>query len=639
MKKTVNTLRHMALAMTAALMAAACADETPMPDGGAGEGQPEEQGVYMTVNIEMPNSKYSRSTTNPDGSGDISSDGTEVGTDAENAVQRVLIVLTDRNNNYITYGYVNRADEIAGNGADRTVTASFNKSALLNYYEKHATGNAEERRMTNIYAVINFPNWGRPGEGKNLIELLDEEVAGQPAKVIDRHYALDTKVSDGVEHAWVWSDNNFLMTNSAMATAHLPSLDDLNTGRYNTRGDAYNLTPDPITVERSVARIDYKAGGKPETSGGKTRYFYDLQRISDDENSPVGFRGEITRLGMVNLSKNFHYFRRVAPGRADAATIADLSAISLLGREHSTNYVIDTDAERKSGTMAGLEQNFFYPLVKEYQADGVGLLDPTTWYKQDIDEVLAGHADNWGNREYHRWRYVSENTIPEVSHQKNGISTGLIFKIGLSATEALRDVMPGAYAALTRTWTVSDMNQAPVIYAYGNKIYGTREDISRYFGSFTTPEQQAELREMPVFQAFMACTANPSATDRDNLLTFDTDGSSKAVSLGFTRLRCLNHTDAPGYYMYYYYWNRHNDNGNPNQMGPMEFATVRNNVYKICVTSVDGLGHPLPNPDGTQPDDPDPINPNHPDEKADVYLSVSVKILPWVVRQNDVTFP
>lgn len=37
--------------------------------------------------------------------------------------------------------------------------------------------------MTNIYAVINFPNWGRPGEGKNLIELLDEEVAGQPAKV------------------------------------------------------------------------------------------------------------------------------------------------------------------------------------------------------------------------------------------------------------------------------------------------------------------------------------------------------------------------------------------------------------------------------------------------------------------------
>lgn len=40
MKKTVNTLRHMALAMTAALMAAACADETPVPGGGADEGQP-----------------------------------------------------------------------------------------------------------------------------------------------------------------------------------------------------------------------------------------------------------------------------------------------------------------------------------------------------------------------------------------------------------------------------------------------------------------------------------------------------------------------------------------------------------------------------------------------------------------------
>ena len=40
------------------------------------------------------------------------------------------------------------------------------------------------------------------------------------------------------------------------------------------------------------------------------------------------------------------------------------------------------------------------------------------------------------------------------------------------------------------------------------------------------------------------------------------------------------------YYIYYYYYNRHNDNDDPAIMGTMEFATVRNNIYKIKVDNV-----------------------------------------------------
>lgn len=88
-----------------------------------------------------------------------------------------------------------------------------------------------------------------------------------------------------------------------------------------------------------------------------------------------------------------------------------------------------------------------------------------------------------------------------------------------------------------------------------------------------------------------------------------------------------------GYYCYYFYWNRHNDNGLSGKMGPMEFATVRNNVYKIAVTKVSAFGHPR-----HTDRDPDPVKPNDPDEDPTRSIQVEVKVLPWVVRVNNIEF-
>lgn len=83
----------------------------------------------------------------------------------------------------------------------------------------------------------------------------------------------------------------------------------------------------------------------------------------------------------------------------------------------------------------------------------------------------------------------------------------------------------------------------------------------------------------------------------------------------------------------YYYWNRHWDNGKPGVMGNMEFAVVRNNVYKLAVTSISALGHPL-----DPKDDPDPVDPDDPDEKSDVKIKVDVQVKKWTVRKNDIEF-
>lgn len=88
-----------------------------------------------------------------------------------------------------------------------------------------------------------------------------------------------------------------------------------------------------------------------------------------------------------------------------------------------------------------------------------------------------------------------------------------------------------------------------------------------------------------------------------------------------------------GYYCYYFYWNRHNDNGISGVMAPMEFAVVRNNVYKLAVTKINQLGHP------TDPsNDPTPPEPHDDDETSEVYMKVEVEVLPWTVRVNEIQF-
>lgn len=108
----------------------------------------------------------------------------------------------------------------------------------------------------------------------------------------------------------------------------------------------------------------------------------------------------------------------------------------------------------------------------------------------------------------------------------------------------------------------------------------------------------------------------------------------KVTTAGITIYQSsISDDGVPGYYCYYYYWNRHNDNETAGVMGPMEFAVVRNNVYKLSVDKISRLGHPrIPG------NDPDKPTPGTPDESDEIYLDVTVDIVPWSVRINSIEF-
>lgn len=77
------------------------------------------------------------------------------------------------------------------------------------------------------------------------------------------------------------------------------------------------------------------------------------------------------------------------------------------------------------------------------------------------------------------------------------------------------------------------------------------------------------------------------------------------------------------YSCYYNYWIKHEDN-NSTEMGVMEFGIVRNNIYRLSISKVAGLGSGDPY-----------IEPEQPDEyKAE--LDINIDVFPWAVRNQDV---
>lgn len=75
---------------------------------------------------------------------------------------------------------------------------------------------------------------------------------------------------------------------------------------------------------------------------------------------------------------------------------------------------------------------------------------------------------------------------------------------------------------------------------------------------------------------------------------------------------------------YYHYMIKHVNNNDPATMGVMEYGVVRNNVYKLNVTSINEIGANDPN-----------ITPETPDETEKAYIAVSVTVKEWAIRSNE----
>lgn len=306
------------------------------------------------------------------------------------------------------------------------------------------------------------------------------------------------------------------------------------------------------------------------------RFDYKAKNAGNVYDMGAGLSLTLTDAALINQSKAHYVFRRVADNNTATPVVG--------GVETPSNWVVDTDwaNKTKEGFNAQLEA-------------------PADWSWTSLSSLSTD--DNY-NDNYKIWCYAKENTVPSIGAQKHDVSTGVVFKAEITAGETASAKVKAALASGDR------------IYVFNNKLYGTWADVKKAADAGDDANLQAAYNQA-------AASVTGEATDPTAVA---------AAAAGFTGYSAVDGK----YYTYYYYWNRHNDNLDPYNMGIMEYAVVRNNVYKLCVDSISKFGHPDPtNP--TDPD-PDPVKPNDPDESVNYYFTVTVKVLPWTVRINNIEF-
>ena len=491
--------------LAAALFIAAGCEKSPVDQGNLNEGN-----LYMQFSVKMLST---RSQT--DNTGDSNSNAntdTEVGLDKENKISTVDIALVGGGSTVVA----SNVTPTAANAS--TYVAKFDTKALV---------------AGTTYKVYIYANCSAPS-------------------------AVDVDAVSKATIAEMTADNKFWMTNAhAALDVTLPT--DL--APYTQPNTPLSLGAH--TVERSMARFDYKQAGAFDMGAGITL--------------------TLTDAALINQSKAHYMFRRVT---ADANTSSD---VTVGGAEIPTNWVVDTDWGNK------VAANFDAQLEA-----------PSTW---DWTSLASLTTDDQYDGDYKIWGYAKENTIPGTTAQKHNVSTGVVFKGELTAGETASDAVKTAMAAGKR------------IYVFNNVLYGAWKDVKAAAEAGTDPTLQAAYNQAATG---VAADAEPTG--------------AAAAAAGFTGYSAKDGK----YYNYYYYWNRHNDNLDPYTMGIMEFAVVRNNVYKLAVDKIKRFGHPTP-PDPTNPDpdpepDPDPVDPDDPDESVNYYFNVTVKVLPWTVRINNIEF-
>ena len=562
----IFTLSALAVCLTA------CND-----DIGTGSNVPaeESEGIYLKFALDLPSGSGSRSKTDTEENEDYgsSSDGTEVGKDHENRINQIMLVFTDKDNNYLTSTNVTSVSPTTSTINEYII--SIPPERLADYVSPEPEqGEEAEQRIAYVYAYCNPTDELRALAG-----------AAEGSTEVTNFIQKAHTITDS-ENASVWQDNNFLMSNAVKHEITLPESWNENL----SSGNPYDLTPTgPIKVERSVARFDYKA----VHDDNKYVVRDNLKSQEEVSEKNPGIYIQLTDVALINMSKSFYYLRRVSKnGQNTEATIC--------GVETANNYVVDTDAADKlkyttASNWPNKRDNFFYNLEES-----------NTWKWTSLADISDNEEDNAidpvDKEGYHIWRYAIENTIPQDASetntlQKNGITTGVVFRAKIGR-EDNSDV----------TWT--DGND---IYVFDDVLYGDWNAVREY------------AKEHPNEDVAYAYEAVES-------------GDYEPEKAGFT---IYTQNEDGNYYAYYYYWNRHNDNRSEPDMGPMEFAVVRNNVYKLSVEAIYRFGYPEgETPDPETPDEEDPKEDPGPDPEPDpeVFLKVNVQVLPWVVRENEISF-
>ena len=546
-KDILHTVKSVMGCMLVTALAAGCAQEDIGNDPSEGGGMSATS--YVSLSFASPQGTPTRA--NP--TGGETGDGQETGQDYENAITSA-----------VAFFYQGTDQKGVNSGGNTPIKAFVSFNNIGNGTDENSTG--VDRKYTTSPQQVDLENGTY-----NVIVVANPGTdwwTGRSITLADvRDYIQTT--------AWTVSESgysNFVMTSAADATLTLNS----------------NPESDPATaevnVERMAARLDYKA----EASYTCTDPAYS------------GATVEITGAALVNnLTEGSYLLKRVADD-------VNGNNLSYLGDETAdengvaTNYVLDPWTASKNGNLYG---TWFMN----------GSPDPNWWagYVQPGTSVSDG-AETW-----QRIGYTLENTTA-ADAAGSDYSTGVVFK------------------AKFYPKGVANYTDGETFFALGNRLFASMEDMMKNFYGSKFDElddliKKCETwRDVKQFITSTLLTNDPSGYNKylEGLAEGkdDTGAVSDASSLIWSNYmlnECGYSKDENGKVVldqngkvtrialkpygtrtyedatcYYTWWVRHSNDNDDTKKDIMEYAIVRNNIYKITVESIYSLGDPVPGDKG-----------------------------------------
>lgn len=475
------------------------------------------------------------------------------------------------------------------------------KSAVAFFYQGSGTDGVNSSGTTPIMAVATFNvrSYTEPGNG------IDRTYTTTPQQVDldDGTYNVLVVANPGADWwtgqsltladvrnhiqttAWTASGSDysdFVMTSAADATLTLNS---------NPESDPAKAT---VNVERMAARLDYKA----EASYTCTDPAY--------PNATV----EITGAALVNnLTAGSYMLKRVA------STVDGVP--TYLGNETpdagvQTNYVLDPWTAVKTSDNNSFTIGGEVKTAKDLYGEWFGnlLQDPNYWadYVQPGIEVSDG-AETW-----QRIGYTLENTTAAEEAGKR-YSTGVVFKAKFNP-QGVANYQGGATFFALGTHLFASMEDM-MTYVYGADFsqFDAKIDACTDWASVKTfaaslldndpsgykafllgqdeAQDLAQVKESLKWSAYMLSNCGYSASLNETYkVELDQNGIVTRNALQSYGVR--TYEDATCYYTW---WVRHSNDNNDDAKGIMEYAIVRNNIYKLTVNSIYSLGNDVPGED------------------------------------------
>lgn len=351
------------------------------------------------------------------------------------------------------------------------------------------------------------------------------------------------------------------------------------------------ITKDPeqtiaASVERVMGKITVTAGGTSVSSTSNVNKYTSFSNTVNTINNIT----DITLKGyyVVNARKEGYYFRHV-----DKETSATSSLVLANFGNSSTSlqYVVDPKTYSKTyETTSGpaLASNYGNWYLQGSAA--FGLSNFGTGSSSLTFTNMPGYSTSSNAAETEVAAYCYENTMLK-DKQKSGYTTGIVFKAEISPSKMM-EAVSGGNSGVSEQTTIGNISE---IFYHSGIFY---KDI-------------AALKAAGVLL--------------DNG-TSSSSGSDAPADLKKNDVQCFKKGSADGKFVCYYpYWIKHIPSENTAE-DVMEFGIVRNNVYKVTVTKIQGVGK-----DGVTEDI---ITDTETDDPTTVLLNVKLSIKPWVVRTN-----